>query len=86
MHKKRSSPLSFIIYMLKRAFYKDNSAKHNMGSIDAKNFKWKHNTAIHRSFVVEFIKICRYKTFWKSFHLNLHKTSPQQALLKEYYC
>ena len=35
-----------------------------MGSIDVKNFKWKHNAAIHRSFAVEIIKICRYKTFW----------------------
>ena len=35
-----------------------------MGSIDVSKFKWKHNAAIHRSFAVEFIKICRYKTFW----------------------
>ena len=35
-----------------------------MGSIDVRKFKWKHNAVIHRSFAVEFIKICRYKTFW----------------------
>ena len=35
-----------------------------MGSIDVRKFKWKHNAAVHRSFAVEFIKICRYKTFW----------------------
>ena len=34
------------------------------GSMDVRKFKWKHNAAIQRSFAVEFIKICRYKTFW----------------------
>ena len=34
------------------------------GSMDVRKFKWKHNAAIYRSFGVEFIKICRYKTFW----------------------
>ena len=66
LHKERSAPLLFIIYMLKRVFCKDNLAKYIYGSINVKTFQWKHSPAIHRSFAVEFIKICRYKTFWMS--------------------
>ena len=32
--------------------------------MDVEKFKWKHNAAFRRAFAVEFIKICRYKTFW----------------------